>query len=129
MQFSQTSCYFISIMSKYSPQRLTILKRHQPVLLSNCQKLPCTPIQNNSQKYGIYSLLCIFLFSIREDKTVLDRMVASFIPVQTHLHFLLNEILVCYFRSQTFGLCQIFEEYVSYIYVRTCLHSGDETAI
>jgi hypothetical protein len=51
MKFSPTSCHFVSLRSKYSPQH-PVLKRPQSVFLPQCQRPSCTPIQNQRQNYS-----------------------------------------------------------------------------
>jgi hypothetical protein len=73
MQFSPTSCHFISLLSKYSPQH-PVLKHPQSMFLPLCHRQSFTPIQNNRQNYSfVYSNCYIFRKQTRGQR-VLDRM-------------------------------------------------------
>jgi hypothetical protein len=65
----------------------------------------------------LYILTFTFFDSRREDKKVLDWMVACITRIQSPPNFLLNQNFICYCHSQIFALWYIFKWSVSYFYI------------
>jgi hypothetical protein len=105
MQFSPTSCHFISLWSKYSPQQHSQTPSvYVPHLMSE------TKFHTHTEPQAYYFLFYTF-------RQVLEWMVASITIIHSLPNYLLNQILVCNCSYQTFALRQIFKGSVHYIYV------------
>jgi hypothetical protein len=103
IQFSLTSCHFIIVWSKYSPQH-PVLKHAESISLRKCQRLSSTPMRNHRQNYGFVYSNFTFLECMREDKKFLHGTAASVIWAQTPLNFLLEKLICyCYLNCATFS--------------------------
>jgi hypothetical protein len=69
MQFSPTSCHFMSLWPKYSPQH-PVLKHPQSILLHQCQRPSFTPIQYDRQNYSFLFATSIYINSVSMSQSI-----------------------------------------------------------
>jgi hypothetical protein len=115
VQFAPTNWHSIHFRSKYSPQN--------PALkyLSVCSSLNFRDQVSHSYKTtGKFIVRNILIFGVLGSRPGDKRSYWTAViitRIQSSFNFLMNQIMICHCRSQTFPFCHMFETSVSYIYV------------
>jgi hypothetical protein len=116
MQFSPTSCHFVSLGSKYSPQQ-PLLKYPQIYVLPLMSEIKFhTHTKLETKLYFVYCNFYGFRQHTKRQK-VLNWMVASITHNLSALNFFRNQNLISCCLSQIFELCHVMKSSVSFLYV------------